>query len=77
MKVHKAQLQMVREMTTRLRNLGVPFFGTRSDLVIPRGKEEQEDGTGKGKLWQGKIREADLVELQRRILVILEDLCNE
>ena len=73
MKVYKAQTQMVKEMMAALRKLGVPFFGTRSDLVRVAGKE----GGGDGKDGQGMIEEAELVKLQRRMLVILEDLCSD
>ena len=73
MKVYKAQTQMVKEMMAALRKLGVPFFGTRSDLVRVAGKE----GGGDGKDGQGMIEEAELAKLQRRMLVILEDLCSD
>lgn len=77
MKVHRAQVQMVKEMSTRLRNLGVPFFGTRSDLVIPIGKEELKGGNGDKELDKGTIHETELVKLQRKMLGMLEDMCNE
>jgi len=70
MKVYRAQMQMVREMNTKLRSLGVPFFGTRSDLVRPVGAEGPKDE-------KGMIDEVDLVKLQRKMLAILEDLCND
>ena len=73
MKVYKAQTQMVKEMMAALRKLGVPFFGTRSDLIRVASKE----GGGSGKDGQGMIEEAELIELQRRMLVILEDLCSD
>jgi hypothetical protein len=77
MKVYKAQMQMVREMNSKLRSLGVPFFGTRSDLVRPVGKEPSvTEGSG-GPEEKGMIDEVDLVKLQRKMLAILEDLCND
>jgi len=72
MKVYRAQTQMVKEMMAALRNLGVPFFGTRSELVRIPGKE-----VAQGKDCQGMIDEAELIKLQRRMLVILEDLCSD
>ena len=75
MKVYKAQMQMVREMTSKLRNMGVPFFGTRSDLVRPVGKEPSDEGGGSDE--KAMIDEVDLVKLQRKMLAILEDLCKE
>jgi hypothetical protein len=59
MKIHKAQIQMVREMSSKLRNYGIPFFGTKSDLVIPFGKEEVTSGDGGRKLENGMIYEAE------------------
>lgn len=72
LKVYKAQMQMVREMNAKLRSLGVPFFGTRSDLVRPASKKLDLTKDG-----DEMIDEADLVKLQRRMLEMLEDLCNE
>lgn len=50
---------MVREMSSKLRNYGIPFFGTKSDLVIPSGKEEVTPGDGGRKLEIGMIHEAE------------------
>ncbi|KAK0104570.1 hypothetical protein ONS95_004856 [Cadophora gregata] len=78
MKVYKAQMQMVKEMTAKLRSLGVPFFGTRSDLVIPNGKEANAvSGTADRKDEKGTIDEIELMKLQRKMLIILEDLCSD
>ncbi|CZT48262.1 uncharacterized protein RSE6_08935 [Rhynchosporium secalis] len=78
MKVYKAQLMMVKEMTAKLRSLGVPFFGTRSELVRLAGKEENaSNGTPEQKIGNGMIDEVELIDLQRRMLVILEDLCSD
>lgn len=78
MKVHKAQMAMVKEMTARLQSLGVPFFGTRSDLVRPIGKEvAASSGTADPKAEKGMIDEVELVKLQRKMLAILEDLCSD
>lgn len=77
MKVYKAQMQMNREMSNKLRSLGVPFFGTRSDLVRPAGKEASATGTESIQDGKVMIDEVELVKLQRRMLTILEDLCND
>jgi hypothetical protein len=75
MKVYRAQTQMVKEMMAALKRLGVPFFGTRSELVRVQGKEGAGAGARDGE--KGMIDEAELVSLQRRMLVILEDLCSD
>jgi hypothetical protein len=77
-KVYRAQTQMVKEMSAKLKGFGVPFFGTRGELVRKKGDvnetgEDKGDGKGEGK----KIEEGELVELQRRMIGILEDLCSE
>ncbi|KAG0650003.1 hypothetical protein D0Z07_3735 [Hyphodiscus hymeniophilus] len=72
MKVYRAQTQMVKEMMGALRRVGVPFFGTRTELVRVAGKE-----AAGGKDGSGMIDEGELVKLQRKMLVILEDLCSE
>ncbi|PBP27251.1 hypothetical protein BUE80_DR001649 [Diplocarpon rosae] len=78
MKVYRAQLQMVKEMNAKLRSLGVPFFGTRSDLVRPVGKEKAlSSGKSDQEARKGVIDEAELVKLQRKMLKILEDLCSD
>jgi hypothetical protein len=77
MKVYKAQTQMVKEMSTKLRGLGVPFFGTRVDLVRPTGKESSGTEGSVGLEEKGMIDEVELVRLQRKMLAILEDLCND
>jgi hypothetical protein len=76
MKVYRAQIQMVREMNAKLRSLGVPFFGTKSELVRPAGKDAAGDGGHAPKDAKGMIDETDLVKLQRKMLAILEDLCT-
>ncbi len=107
-KVYRAQQQMVKEMNGKLRALGVPFFGTRTDLVILKsesregsrevtpgggdgggGKEGSAGPAGGGREGKGKegslggggekkrITETELVELQKKMLDILQDLCEE
>lgn len=75
MKVYRAQLEMTKQMTSRLREFGVPFFGTKSELVRPRAQAEA-NGSDPPKD-KGVINEMELVELQRRMLTILEDLCTD
>jgi hypothetical protein len=53
--------------------MGVPFFGTRVELVKIAGKETP----GAPKDGLGMIEEVELVRLQRKMLVMLEDLCSD
>jgi hypothetical protein len=75
MKVYRAQLEMTRQMTSRLREFGVPFFGTKSELVRARAQAEADGGEPPKD--KGVIDEIELVKLQRRMLTILEDLCTD
>ncbi|KFY06275.1 hypothetical protein V491_08739, partial [Pseudogymnoascus sp. VKM F-3775] len=72
-KVYRAQCQMVGEMGAKLHRLGIPFFGTRPELIRydggVDGAADEDEGGGKG------ITESELLEMQRRMLGILEDLC--
>ncbi|KAF7894756.1 uncharacterized protein EAF01_010206 [Botrytis porri] len=79
MKVYKAQTQMVREMNGKLRNLGISFFGTKSELVRIPGKNDATNRTGTASTEGEKsmIDENELVELQKKMLNILEDMCND
>ena len=78
MKVYKAQTQMVQEMNAKMRSLGIPFFGTRRELVRMAGKENPTvDGIDGSKDDNGMIDEIGLVKLQRKMLGILEDLCKD
>ncbi|KAG9233870.1 hypothetical protein BJ875DRAFT_30934 [Amylocarpus encephaloides] len=78
MKVYRAQMEMTREMTSKLRGMGVPFFGTKTELVRPRGLSETSgSGPPKDKDEKGMIDEIELVKLQRKMLAMLEDLCSD
>jgi len=78
MKVYRAQHQMVKEFSVKLRNMGVPFFGTRSDLIrkadsdpVPGSKPKDLQASMKS------ITEKELVELQRKMLGLLEEMCRD
>ncbi|KAH8808544.1 hypothetical protein F5884DRAFT_792569 [Xylogone sp. PMI_703] len=74
MKVWKAQDQMVEEMTARMKAMGIPFFGTKPELVRKKDKEgvkANSDGPG------GVIDETQLLELQRKVLTLLEEMCQD
>ncbi|KAI9766444.1 MAG: hypothetical protein M1840_006551 [Geoglossum simile] len=72
-KVYKASVDMTRKMVGDLGKLGIPFFctnlargnGAGSTLGGPLGGSES-----------GRVGEQELVGLQRKMLVLLEDLCK-
>ncbi|KAH0548262.1 hypothetical protein GP486_008032 [Trichoglossum hirsutum] len=79
-KVYKASVEMAKAMSSELKSLGVPFFGTRSTLV--RGKYsgstagDPVGGKGAAEGIDGKVSEQELIILQKRMLELLEDLCR-
>ena len=82
MKVYKASLEMVTAMTTELRNLGVPFFGMKSELLRTRqDKQSSPSYDTKDNTVQNDSKAAlsqdDLKKLQKRMLELLEDLCKD
>jgi len=78
MKVYRAQHQMVKEMSAKLKSLGVPFFGTKTELVRKPGTDPTPiGGFGAPGETRKLINEIELVELQRRMLNLLEELCDE
>ncbi|KAF2731801.1 hypothetical protein EJ04DRAFT_471375 [Polyplosphaeria fusca] len=72
-KVYRAQEQMIISQTAELRRLGVPFFGTRPDLVLVSDAEAMKESEGKA----GKITKKRLSILQKKMLQHLLDLYGE
>ena len=76
-KVSRAQLQMVKAMSTELKALGVPFFGTHSNLIRKNGEQNLEAVGGRDKVEKERqIDESELIGLQRRMLALLEEMCG-
>ncbi|KZF22883.1 hypothetical protein L228DRAFT_247292 [Xylona heveae TC161] len=85
-KVHRAATEMVKAMTTELEHLGIPFFGTKSHLIVARSSADGHTptssgpgpGQGQGQLQlQQALTATELNKLQRRMLELLEDMCKE
>lgn len=66
-KVYKQLLALVGDFDRQLRQLGVPFYAIKHELVILEEGREKEAFSGKGRLDRGELR-----ELQRRMLEWLE-----
>jgi len=79
MKVYRASTEMAKAMSTELKTLGVPFFGMNPELVMRQSNDPAEgdydtnDGGGGAR----KLKEGELMTLQRRMLELLEDMCKE
>lgn len=82
MKVHKAQIHMFTEFSARLKALGVPFFGTKPELIRKAKREERNEfgsttPTHEPEDEMRTIDEVELLKLQRKMLETLEDLSSE
>lgn len=70
---------MAKSMSTELHRLGVPFFETKPHLIdkVGDGGPVQEWNDGKDRMGIGgkRIGQQELVQLQRRMLEMLEDIC--
>lgn len=81
-KVHKATREMVDVMSLELKRLGVPFFGVKSDLILPLGTDkpavQNRSSTQAANFpTPQKVSEGELLGLQRRMLEYLEDMYKE
>lgn len=78
LRIYAAQVEMDTAMTTELKGLGVPFFGTDRSLVM----SEEDDQTlkplsGGQPKWSPVVKEEQLMERRRRMVGHLEDLYRE
>jgi len=69
---------MVNATTAELQAIGVPLFGLRRELVLQEGENDEEPSDG-GKKESGRkrLREDEVLALQKRVVELLEDLCHE
>jgi len=78
MKVYRAQTQMMKEFSSKLKSLGVPFFGTKVELVNLAKKDgTDEDRSKEPKDGKGMIDELELLKFQKKMITLLEDLCSD
>lgn len=75
-KVYKAQTQMSEAMSMRLKALGVPFFGTLSELIMSEISSAAV-APGSRPKWSPLITSTQLLSLQRRMIEYLEDMYKE
>ncbi|KAJ5392199.1 Protein of unknown function DUF2458 [Penicillium cosmopolitanum] len=71
-KVYKVSAKMATALMSELRGLDIPFFALKQSLVVDSDRPSEVNG-----LDSGKVTKAELLELQRRMLGLLEDLCKE
>lgn len=70
-KVYAGLVAMAADFDRQLRNLGVPFYAIKHDLVV------LEEGPEKAGAAKGRIDKGELRELQKRMLQTLEDLFSD
>ncbi|KAI7603207.1 hypothetical protein KC346_g11988 [Hortaea werneckii] len=77
-KLYTAQTSMEDAMTAELKALGVPFFGTSQNLVVPDGwdvsKEQLPEDHPK---WSKLITDSELLTLRRKMVSHLEDMYKD
>ncbi|KAJ9606989.1 hypothetical protein H2200_009000 [Cladophialophora chaetospira] len=71
-KVYKALCAMVADFDRQLREMGVPFYAIKHELVILKDGPEKTPGEHQGKLDKGELR-----ELQKKVCETLEDLFGD
>ncbi|KAJ6109518.1 hypothetical protein N7486_001753 [Penicillium sp. IBT 16267x] len=73
-KIYKASMQMADALTAELRGHQIPFFVLKKSLVQDSSSSAELDGTSD---MDPKLSKSELIDLQRRMLQLLEDLCKE
>ena len=70
-------MDMVNATKVELQAMGIPSFGIRRELVL----RDHEDGGIDTEVWKSdgknKLRQEEVLELQKKVLALLEDLCEE
>lgn len=70
-KVYKASAQMATALVSELKGLDIPFFALKQSLVLgDTPSETAEKGSP-------NVTKSELVDFQRKMLNLLEDLCKE
>ena len=78
LKVYRAQVQMTKEFSAKLKSLGVPFFGTKNELVRMAKKDGSENKDSQVSIGgKGMIEELELIKLQKKMISLLEDMCGD
>ncbi|KAI9719785.1 MAG: hypothetical protein M1812_003273 [Candelaria pacifica] len=78
--VHRAAREMVDAVTREFKTMGIPFFGTKPDLIretSDKGEHIELQHSDDHKAAKGTIADNDLLDLQRRMLETLEDLSRD
>ena len=77
MKVHKASVEMVRAMVHDMKSLGVPYFGVPEYLIRDTTRDDVPGGSTAAEGREPRITRHELLVLQKKMLELLETLCQE
>lgn len=77
-KLYAAQQAMEAGMTTEMKRLGVPFFGTDSSLIVEDGRDPPTESLPEGQpKFSPVVTETQLLQMRRRMIAHLEDLYRD
>lgn len=77
-KVYAAQQSMETAMTGELKGLGVPFFGTSTELIVSEeGKTAAAASSANHPKWSVPVTETELLDLKRKMVTHLEALYRD
>lgn len=78
LKVHAAAVKMADALAAELRGMDIPFFTLRKDLVkdAPNAGDSVQSKASTAAA-SSSITKPELLDLQNRMLGLLEDLCKE
>ena len=77
-KLYSAQVSMEEAMSAELKGLGVPFFGTNLDLVVPDGWDGSNEHLREGRAaWSPLVTESELLGLRKEMVKHLELLYRD
>ncbi|MCJ1398918.1 hypothetical protein MMC11_002119 [Xylographa trunciseda] len=77
-KVYRACVDMVNATKAELQSMGIPSFGIRHEWVLRDDETDAEiQDEVHGNDGRRKLRAEEVLALQKKILALLEDLCEE
>ncbi|MCJ1320559.1 hypothetical protein MMC15_005899 [Xylographa vitiligo] len=77
-KVHRACVDMVNATRAELQSIGIPSFGIRHELIMRDDERDDEMNVEISTTdRKRKLRSGGVLELQKKVLALLEDLCEE
>lgn len=77
-RIYKAQRDMADSMSTEMKALGVPFFGTNQDLIRLKADVPSDELRNEVRpKWSPRITVQEYADLRTRIIRYLEDMYKD